>query len=134
MLALLFVLTFLESVAGTLLQRGIYFYTHEIRAFSETANLCLAFGFGTFYVAGALKSHAIAARLGEKRLLVLALVALAALHALLASVGSVVVLCGGFFATGFVQGAKWPVVESYVSAGRPPKQLLPLLSRYNVTW
>jgi hypothetical protein len=26
------------------------------------------------------------------------------------------------------------VVESYVSAGRAPKQLLPILSRYNVTW
>jgi hypothetical protein len=26
------------------------------------------------------------------------------------------------------------VVESYVSAGRAPKQLLPLLGRYNVTW
>jgi hypothetical protein len=33
-----------------------------------------------------------------------------------------------------IQGMKWPVVESYVSAGRSPKQLLPLLSRYNVTW
>jgi hypothetical protein len=29
---------------------------------------------------------------------------------------------------------KWPIVESYVSAGRAPKQLLPILGRYNVTW
>ena len=45
-----------------------------------------------------------------------------------------VVLVGSVFGTALVQGLKWPVVESYVSAGRAPKQLLPLLSRYNVTW
>jgi hypothetical protein len=39
MLIALFILTFLESVAGTLLQRGLYFYTHEHLGCTQNQNL-----------------------------------------------------------------------------------------------
>lgn len=134
MLVALFVLTFFESVAGTLLQRGLYFYTHEHLGFSQNQNLWVAFGFGATYIVGAFGSHALAMRFGEKRLLFGCLLGLAAVHSLLALFPAPWLLVVGVFTTAIIQGAKWPVVESYVSAGRAPKQLLPLLSRYNVTW
>jgi MFS family permease len=134
MLIALFILTFLESVAGTLLQRGLYFYTHENLGFSENQNLWVAFGFGATYIIGAFTSHAMSKRLGERRLLHACLLALLAVHSMLALFPAPWLLLVGVFATAVIQGAKWPIVESYVSAGRAPKQLLPLLSRYNVTW
>lgn len=134
MLIALFVLTFLESMAGTLLQRGLYFYTHEHLGFTQNQNLWVAFGFGVSYIIGAFTSHRLSKRFGERPLLLACLGALVAVHSLLAVFPAAWSLVVGVFATAVIQGAKWPVVESYVSAGRAPKQLLPLLSRYNVTW
>lgn len=134
MIAVLFVLTFLESIAATLIQRGIYFYTHENLGFTQSQNLWVAFGFGVTYVGGAFASHPLSKRYGEKAVLLGCIVGLLALHCLLALVPAAWVLVGSIFGTAILQGIKWPVVESYVSAGRAPKQLLPLLSRYNVTW
>jgi MFS family permease len=134
MIVALFLLTFFESIAATLIQRGIYFYTHENLGFSQSQNLWVAFGFGVTYVAGAFASHGLSKRFGEKTVLRGCIVALFALHSLLALVPAPWVLVGSVFGTAVVQGIKWPVVESYVSAGRAPKQLLSILSRYNVTW
>src|SRR3954468_13606812 len=134
MLVALFLLTFLESIAGTLLQRGVYFYTHENLGFTQNQNLGVAFGFGATYVIGAYTSHGLSKRFGERRLLLGCIWALLAIHSLLALFPAAWFFVLGVFGTAIVQGLKWPVVESYVSAGRAPKQLLPLLSRYNVTW
>jgi MFS family permease len=134
MIAVLFVLTFLESVAATLIQRGVYFYTHENLGFTQTHNLWIAFGFGVTYVAGAFVSHGLSKRFDEKRVLLGSIACLFVLHGLLALVPAAWMLIAAVFGTAVVQGIKWPVVESYVSAGRAPKQLLALLGRYNVTW
>ena len=134
MIVALFLLTFFESIAATLIQRGIYFYTHENLGFSQSQNLWVAFGFGVTYVGGALASHGLSKRFGERAVLLGCILALLGLHSLLALVPAPWVLVGSVFGTAIVQGIKWPVVESYVSAGRAPKQLLSILSRYNVTW
>src|SRR5436853_264718 len=52
MLVALFVLTFFESIAATLLQRGVYFYTHENLGFSQSQNLWVAFGFVAIGITG----------------------------------------------------------------------------------
>ncbi len=134
MLVALFIVTFLESLGGTLIQRGVYFYAHENLGFSQNQNLWLAFGFGVAYIVGALTSHGAAQRLGERRLLLACLLGLLALHGLLALYRAPWLIVSAVLATAALQGLKWPVVESYVSAGRSPRQLLPLLGRYNVTW
>lgn len=134
MILALFVLTFLESIAGTLIQRGLYFYTHEQLGFTEGQNLWIAFGFGVVYIAGALVSHRASQKLGERRLLFSCLGGLLVLHALMALFAAPLALILAVLGTAFIQGLKWPVVESYVSAGCAPKQLLPRLGRYNVTW
>ncbi len=134
MIVALFLLSFLESIAATLLQRGLYFYTHEHLGFTEHQNLWVAFGFGATYIVGAFASHRLSQRWDERRVLLACLVALFAIHTLLALFPAPWLLVVGVLASAAVQGAKWPVVESYLSAGRAPKQLLSLLGRYNVTW
>ena len=130
---LLFV-TFVESIGTILLERGIYFFTHERLRFTERENLLLALLFGVFYVAGALLSHRAALRLGEKRLLYVTLAALLALHVALSlrANGQLIAVCFALLA--LFHGLKWPVVESFYSAGQPPKKLLPALGRFNVCW
>lgn len=134
MLVALFALTFLESIAATLIQRGLYFYTHEQLGFDQTQNLWLAFGFGAVYVAGAFVSHGAAQRWGERRLLFACLFGLLLLHAVMALFAGPWALVSAVLGTSIIQGLKWPIVESYVSAGLPPKRLLKVLGRYNVIW
>jgi MFS family permease len=130
----LLALTFVESFGTVLLERGLYFFAHDVLGFGDLQNLWLALAFGVTYVAGALGSHRIATRLGEKRLLVLSLVSLLAVHAVLTAFPTALLVTLAFPVIGLLQGAKWPVIESYVSAGRTPRQLTGELARYNVTW
>lgn len=134
MLVALFALTFLESIAATLIQRGLYFYTHEQLGFGQSQNLWLAFGFGAVYVVGAFVSHGAARRWGERRLLFGCLFGLLALHVVMALFAGPITLVIAVLGTAVIQGMKWPIVESYVSAGLSPKRLLKVLGRYNVTW
>src|SRR5258707_4346344 len=80
-LPLLYLITFLESIGTGILQRGIYFYTHERLGFGQLGNLLAALAYGAVYVAGALKSHAAATRWGERNLMMVTLVGLLILHA-----------------------------------------------------
>ncbi len=129
---LLIVLT--EHVATILIERGIYFYTDERLGFTPTENLWLAFGFGVAYVLGALSSHRLAVRWGEKRLFVGIVVAELALHGLLVGLAAPPVLVAGVLLVGVLTGLKWPVVESYVSAGRTPTETARSVGAFNLTW
>ncbi len=132
--ARLLAVTFTESLATILLQRGLYFYTATVLGFDDTENLWLAFVQGLTYAAGALSSHPATARLGERRTALLALALLAGLHALLALNSSTLAVMLTFPLIGMLQGIKWPIVESFASGGRGPRELLRLVGRYNVTW
>jgi hypothetical protein len=126
--------TFVESVGTILLERGIYFYTHERLAYGERENLLIAFTFGVFYVAGALSSHRAAQRFGEKRLLSITLYGLLLVHVVLALHPAGALIPGAFVALALLHGLKWPVIESFFSAGQTPDQLLKALGRFNVCW
>ncbi len=127
-------ITFLESVGTVLIQRGLYFYTHERLAFSEGRNLVLALLYGVLYVAGALGSHAVALRLGERRVLFGCLWGLLALHTGLTYSAGPNTLTVAFVLLGLLHGIKWPIVESFYSAGDTPARLHRALSRFNVCW
>jgi hypothetical protein len=101
---------FFASFAGTLLQRGAYFFTHDVLGFTQAQNLWLALLVGITYIAGATSSHKLAA-LSSAALLVAVFATIAA-----------------------IQGAMWPLFESYMSAGETPQNLGPALSRYNISW
>ncbi|MEI9941696.1 MAG: MFS transporter [Pseudomonadota bacterium] len=125
---------FTTSFAGTLLQRGAYFYTHQVLGFSQAQNLWLALLVGVTYVAGAMASHPLSARLGERRTLLGVLLALVGVFLLIAAVPSAALLVAALALIAFLQGSMWPIFESYMSAGETPRSLGPLLSRYNISW
>ncbi|HEY0464721.1 MAG TPA: MFS transporter [Polyangiaceae bacterium] len=130
----LLITVFATSFSGTLLQRGAYFYTHQVLGFSPAQNLWLALLIGMTYVAGASASHPLSARLGERRTLLSVLLALIGLHLLIAAIASAPLLVVVLASIGFLQGSMWPLFESYMSAGETPRTLARILSRYNMTW
>jgi Major Facilitator Superfamily len=133
-LPLLYLITFLESIGTGILQRGLYFYTHERLGFGQLANLVTALAYGAAYVAGALKSHAAATRWGERNVVIATLFGLLGLHAALAVWPNALVLCLAFVTSAGLRGLKWPLFESYVSAGRTPREILSAVGGYNVSW
>ncbi|HEV8245533.1 MAG TPA: MFS transporter, partial [Polyangiaceae bacterium] len=102
--------------------------------YSEAQNLWLAFGTGSTYVIGALASHSLCERLGERRVALVSVALLLSLHVLLTLLQSPRLIAVVFPLIGLLQAIKWPIVESYVSAGRSPSALVGLLGRYNVSW
>lgn len=127
-------LSFVESFATILLERAIYFFSQERLGYTEPENLALALGFGATYAAGASRSHALAARLGERRALAATLLGLLGLHALLALAPGGWWLPVAFGVVGALEGAKWPIVESYVAAGLEPGAQQRAVGHFNVSW
>lgn len=135
----LLLIAFLESFAVVLVERGVYFFTDKVLAFSGALNLWLALAFGGSYVAGALLSHRAAGRQGEKRLLAVCLLGQAACYVALAvgvclegPAGGVVFV--GSAALGLLNGVKWPLIESYIGAGQTQVGQLRAVGRFNVAW
>lgn len=131
---LILFITFLESFSVILLERGLYFLTDEKLNFSKLENLALAACFGVVYVIGAMTSHRLAKARGERPTLRAVVMGLVLLHLTLAMHVSHVTVWLGFLAIGLLTGFKWPIVESYVTAGLSPKQTLTAISRFNVVW
>lgn len=125
---------FTTSFSGTLLQRGAYFYTHQVLGFSQAQNLWLALLVGMTYTAGATVSHPLSARHGERRTLISVLLALVCVHLLIAAIPSAALLVLSLAVVAFLQGSMWPIFESYMSAGETPRNLGRVLSRYNISW
>jgi Major Facilitator Superfamily len=125
---------FSASFAAVLLQRGVYFFTHDVLGFSQAQNLWFALLFGVTYVGGASASHSVAACLGERRTLQGAILLLAIAHVILSCFPSALMLTIAFACLALLQGAMWPIFESYMSAGETPEQLGRVLSRYNIAW
>jgi len=130
----LLVITFIESLATTLIERGIYFYSHDRLGFTDGENLGLALGFGAAYALGAVTSHGLAKRVSEKRLLVFSLVAQFAGFATLFFSAGAALLVVMNTVLGCINGVKWPVIESYVNAGRTPAAQARAVGLFNISW
>jgi MFS family permease len=130
---LLLLIAFLESFATTAMERGIYFFTRDQMSFRESTNLWLAFAFGVMYVVGALSSHGLTKRLRERPVL-MATICLQFIMHLILSVPTGWTLFACFIALGFLNGVKWPVIESFVSAGKSPSEQAGSVGRFNVSW
>ena len=129
------IITFAESFATTLIERGIYFYSHDRLGFGDMENLGLALGFGAAYVSGAVASHALASRVSEKRLMIFSIVAQILCHfTLFCWPFSPVVVVAMNTLLGGLNGLKWPVIESYISAGRTPSQQAVVVGKFNLGW
>lgn len=130
----LLVIVFLESAATIFIERGLYFYAHERLGFTGAENLGLALAWGVFYVVGALASHGVSRRLSEKGLLVLTLVGQVLGHATLCVWSGSYMVVAMTMVIGGITGLKWPVVESYIAAGRTPKDQARAIGRFNLSW
>ena len=133
-LVLLLVLTFIESLSTILIERGSYFFCHDRLNFSDAENLSLALAFGTAYALGAITSHPVSRRLGERRLLTMAVAAQLLVSVGMACLPSPAVLFAGMTLSGLLNGQKWPLVESYVTAGQTPLQTARTLGYFNFSW
>ncbi len=127
-------ITIVESLATVLLERGIYFYTHDLMGFGDAANLWLALVFGVCYVGGAMVSHAVAHHCGERRTMVAVIAALLVIQLAVAAWPTWAALVVGFPIVGLLSGLKWPIIESYVAAGQTPANTLRIVGRFNCAW
>lgn len=130
----LLLFTFAASFATILIIRGVYFFAEQHFAFGRIANLLLALGYGLAYIPGSFLSHALSRRLGERRLLRLTLlgVAAAALAQALHPVPWLIAL--GYVVVSPLIGCMWAIMESYVSAGRDVPATSRAIGRFNMTW
>ncbi|MBB6431520.1 MFS transporter [Algisphaera agarilytica] len=131
---LLIPLTFFQSLATVLLERGLYFYTDEILKFSEAENLGLAIVFGVCYASGAMLSHKVTKKRGERPTLQSLMIGLCMLNMTVALMPTPLIVWSGFAGIGLLIGMKWPVIESYVTAGATPDRTLKVIGRFNMAW
>lgn len=132
--AIILLITFIESFATILLERGVHFYTEEVLGYSESDNLWLGLALGISYIVGAFTSHPIADRIGERRLISLAVLGALAIHVTLMFWQDYAAFITVMIVTGMLSGWKWPVIESYIAAGRTPKQQARAIAMFNVSW
>ncbi len=128
------ILTFIESLATILIERGSYFFCHKHLNFSDAENLSLALAFGAAYAFGALTSHWVTSRFGEKRILAIVIAAQIPVHVCMALAPTPTVLFVGMMLVGLLNGQKWPIIESYVTAGHTPLRTGRILGYFNFSW
>lgn len=131
--------TFLGSVTGGVFWSGIYFVTLEHYRFSAIRNLALALVMGAVYALVARAAGGILAFLtrsrGPRRVLAgaLGVWGLAALLPLVSPGWEPLIWASALIGAGG-SGLVWPVVESYLGAGRHGAELRRALGWFNVTW
>jgi predicted MFS family arabinose efflux permease len=134
-LRLLLLISFIESFATVCVERGVYFFATGKLNFTRTENLWLAVWFGLAYAAGAFGSHRLSARFKEKRMLLATLWAQVLTHAALAVLWRrPEFIFAGTAVLGMINGIKWPVIESYISAGRSPSATASTVGYFNIAW
>jgi len=131
--------TFLGSVSGGVFWASIFFVTSVHYAFSATRNLVLAAVMGAIYAVAARAagpvSRASLPGVTPRTVLVAALGAwtMAALAPVLAGRAEAVLWAGALLGAG-ASALVWPVVESYLAAGRHGARMRAALGWFNVIW
>lgn len=132
--------TFLASVSGGAFWSAIFFVTAHAFAFSSARNLALASVMGVAYIGGALASGPVTRKLAHwasvRAVMIGALWtwgAFACVPLLLAPTWEPslwIAALGGSVTSALV----WPMMESYLTAGRHGTAMRQAMGRYNLTW
>jgi Na+/melibiose symporter-like transporter len=133
-LARMFFFASIGSFATVLVQRGVFFYTRDALGFGESENLFLALGMGAVYVIGALPSHHVAKRFGERRALLGVLIGQIAMLVSVWHRPQGWLLAGGSLVFSGLNGMMWPIVESFISVGLPPLGASRAIGKFNIAW
>ncbi len=135
----LLIAVFMTQLAFMVVSRGVYFYLEQLRfesgfTFGRNERLLVALGHGLVYVIAALLSHRLAVRFSEKRVILGSMAAFigAAGVLLIAQPPWLLVVCILVFS--IIQGSMWPVIESYISAGRTPRRAARAVGHFNLCW
>lgn len=126
--------TLLENLSSALIQIALFYFTTQRLEFSPAENLALAVVHGAVYIVGALLSHGMAERVGERRLLagIFALQMVGVGVLALSPMRLTVWLVTPALLT--IYGMKWPIIESYITAGKTPREAAKALGRFNPVW
>lgn len=138
----LLIAVFILSMATASAEHAVFFFTKEALGFGVMLNLLLALVFGVTYLVGAHRSHALSEwairhlpSVGNERFVLLLLLGVqVVIGGLLTCSPTPLVFWLLWPVLGGVSGLQWPIVESYVVAGRPPRAASTAISRFNVTW
>jgi hypothetical protein len=134
-LARLLIITVLSSLGSVLAIRGVPFLAHDALGFGDVGNLLLSLTFGLLYVPSALLSHRLCVGLGERRCLAVAIGFEAAVFAALGAFWRHPASMYACMAVmGIAGGIKWPVLESYISAGRAGTRQARAIGQFNLAW
>jgi hypothetical protein len=131
--------TFLASVSGGVFWASIFFVTAGHYAFSPLRNLVLAALMGAVYVVAAKGAGVLARRLPPwltPRALLVAALGVWTVAPLLPIVfaGSEAALWAGALLGAGASAVTWPIVESYLTAGRHGARMRAAIGWFNVTW
>lgn len=128
-------ITFLGSVSGGAFWAGLFFVTAGAYHFSPTRNLVLAAILSAISAIGARTSSRITARWTPRAVLRAAIIVWAAVAVLpgLAPRVEAVLWFSAMVGSG-ASATLWPIVESYVSAGRHGPHMRAAIGWFNVTW
>ena len=127
--------TFFGSVSGGAFWAGLFFVTAQHYRFSPARNLVLAASMGALSAAASWRSGRLAARFAPRAVLwaafalwgAVALLPVALPHAQWA-------LWVTAFVASVTSATIWPIVESYVSAGRHGAHMRQAIGWFNVVW
>jgi len=138
-LAAVLAVTFAGSVSGGVFWAAIFFVTARQYGFTPTGNLVLAAVMGAVYAVTAAGAGRLVRRLSASsspRTLLTAALAVWTLAAIapLVAPHSEAVLWGGALLGAVASAMSWPIVESYLSAGRHGAQMRAAIGWFNVTW
>jgi MFS family permease len=128
------IFTLIENFSSALIGLGAFFYAKEKLGFTDGQNLAMGLAVGVSFVTGAILSHPLSARIGERRQLFAVLGLTLATHVTMGLFGSAWVLVCGAVLLNSLNGLKWPVLESYVTAGLTPEQTNRELAWFNPFW
>jgi hypothetical protein len=127
--------TFLGSVSSGTFWAGLFFVTAEKYRFSALANLVLAAVMGAVYAVAARVAGRLARGRAPRRLLSLTLATWTAAGLLPLLVPNAV---GALWIAALIGSAAsaltFPVVESYLTAGRHGAEMRSAIGKFNVTW
>jgi hypothetical protein len=127
--------TFLGSVAGGTFWAGLFFVTAERYHFSAVANLVLAAAMGAAYAIAARFAGRLAHGRAPRRVLSASLaICTAAMLLPMLLPESVAALWIGSLVGVAASAATWPVVESYLTAGRHGADMRSAIGKFNITW
>jgi len=127
--------TFFGSVSGGAFWSGLFFVTAQHYRFSPARNLVLAASMGALSAAASWRSGSLAARFAPRAVLWVAFALWAAVALLpVALPHAQWALWVTAFVASVTSATIWPIVESYVSAGRHGPHMRRAIGWFNVVW